>query len=73
MGLFLNFRGEKMNAFEIIVFIVGILGVFSKIHIKTNVKGTFISFIEIFGMIIIKLAFIAMVTLPIYFNFWKNS
>ena len=73
MGLFLNFRGEKMNTYEIIIFIVGIFGVFSKIHIKTNTRSTFISFIEIFGMIIIKLAFIAMVILPIYFNFWKNS
>ena len=73
MGLFLNFRGEKMNTYEIIIFIVGILGIFSKIHIKTNTKGTFISFIEIFGMIIIKLAFIAMVLLPVYFTFLKNS
>ena len=73
MGLFLNFRGEKMNSYEIIIFIVGILGVFSKIHIKTNTRSTFISFIEIFGMIIIKLAFIAMIILPVYFTFWKNS
>lgn len=62
-----------MNTYEIIIFIVGILGIFSKIHIKTNAKGAFISFIEIFGMIIIKLAFIIMVILPIYFKFWKNS
>ena len=62
-----------MNTYEIIIFIVGILGVFSKIHIKTNIRSTFISFVEIFGMIIIKLAFIAMIILPIYFNFWKNS
>ena len=59
----------KMNVFEIICMIVGIVGLFY--NPNYNVQGTVSVICHNIYKIIMKLAFTLMVILPLYFNYWK--
>ncbi len=59
----------KMNVFEIICMIVGIVGLFYNPNYK--LQGTVSGICHNIYKIIMKLAFALMVLLPLYFNYWK--